>query len=208
MARISVLCFMAAALLAILSQIDAHAQTSPTGPTREERMKKQEGKMVYPFLKVGHLSGVIPVEDISVKPDPSKEVKLIFDFSQATSKGNQVTRINEGLEEVVRTLNLHMAAGVKKEKLKAAIVFHAGSVVTVLNDDYYRQQFQTTNPNLPLLQQLSAAGVELIICGQSLALREFSHSLLIPQIKIALSAKTTLTSYAGKGFFQFDISGE
>jgi intracellular sulfur oxidation DsrE/DsrF family protein len=179
------------------------SQTSP--PAREELFKKQESKMVFPLIKGGPMCGVIPVEDITSKPDPNKEVKLIFDFTQSTSTGNQAFKINEGLEEVARVLNLHVAAGVKKEKLKTIIVFHAGSIFSVMNNAFYQQKYQAPNPNLEMLNQLTTAGVEMIICGQSLALREIPHNMVLPQVKIAVAAKTTLSRYHAEGYYGFEI---
>lgn len=195
-------------LLVVVNTLTISAQTTQPSPTREERLKKQESKMVFPLVKGSFLSGVIPVEDITSKPDPAKQVKLIFDFTQSTSTGKQATKINEGLEEVARILNLHIASGVKKEKLKAVIIFHSGSILSVLSNEFYQQKYQSNNPNLDMLGQLNAAGVEMIICGQSLALREIEHRLLLPQVKIALAAKTTLTKYHGEGYFEFPIHAE
>jgi intracellular sulfur oxidation DsrE/DsrF family protein len=177
-------------------------------PTREERFKKLESKMIFPLIKGGAMCGVIPVENITSKPDPNKEIKLIFDFTQSTSEGNQAKKINEGLEEVARILNLHIAAGVKKEKLNSVIVFHSGAIFSILTNGYYQQKYQTDNPNLDILNQLSAAGVQMVICGQSLALREMPHNQIIPGAKVAISAKTTLSKFAADGYYTFSIKPE
>jgi len=198
-------CYLVVLGMLVTANLPLLAQTSPT---RAELLKKQESKLIYPLIKGGVSCGVVPVENATSKPDPNKEVKLIFDFTQATSSGNQAKNINEGLEEVARILNLHIAAGVKKEKLKAVIVFHAGSIMSVMNNEFYQQKFQATNPNLDILGQLSVAGVELIICGQSLALREIPHPNVLPQVKIAYAAKTTLSKYQGDGYVAFAIKTE
>jgi intracellular sulfur oxidation DsrE/DsrF family protein len=187
---------------------DAPAQNVQPAPTRDERLKKQESKMVFPFVKGSYLSGVIPVENPSLKADPNKTVKLIFEFTQATSAGKQATGVNEGLEELARILNLHILSGVKKEKLKAAVVFHAGAIMSVLSDNYYQQNYQKANPNLNLLNQLVAAGVDLYICGQSLVLREIPSSMVLPEVKVAVSAKTTLSHFAAEGYYEFLIKSE
>ena len=185
----------------------AASQNPTTLQIREERFKKQETKMVYPMFNAGVLSGVFPVENATYKPDPSKEVKLMFDFSQATSPGNQATKLNEGLAEVARVLNLHVAAGTPKEKIKAIVVFHAGSISTLLNDSFHQKLFQQPNPNESLLRQLNAAGISLIVCGQSLQLRDQPASNLLPFIQVAFSAKTTFTQYLGKGYNAYAIDG-
>jgi intracellular sulfur oxidation DsrE/DsrF family protein len=195
-------------LWGMANTISTTAQTTNTSPTRDERLKKQESKMVFPFVKGSYLSGVIPVENAALWENPNKTVKLMFDFTQATAAGMQATKVNEGLEEVARILNLHVVSGVKKENVKAMVVFHAGSIMSVLTDNYYQEKFQCANPNLELLNQLQAAGVELYICGQSLALREIPASTVLPQVKITVAAKTTITHYDALGYFGFEIKSE
>jgi intracellular sulfur oxidation DsrE/DsrF family protein len=195
-------------LMGLVHTFSITAQTTQASPTRDERLKKQESKMVFPMIKGSYLSGVIPVENAALKAGPNETVKLMFDFTQATSAGKQANKVNEGLEEVARILNIHVVSGVKKENIKAVIVFHAGSIMSVLSDNYYQQNYQAANPNIAMLNQLQAAGVELYICGQSLALREISASMVLPQVKVALAAKTTLTHFDALGYYEFVIKGE
>ena len=176
--------------------------------TREERFKKLESKMIFPLIKGGYMCGVIPVDNITSKPGTHIDIKLIFDFTQTTSKDNQAKKINEGLEEVARILNLHIASGVKKTKLKSVIIFHSGSIISILNNEFYQQNYKSNNPNVDMLKQLSSAGVEMVICGQSLALRNVPHSMLLPDVKIALAAKTTLSKYQSQGYIAFEIKTE
>ncbi len=192
----------------LFSALSAFAQHPANAQIKEERFKKLENKMIYPLIDAGYLSGVLPVRNVTEKPDPHKEVKLMFDFTQATSAGKQDTKINEGLAEVARVLNLHVAAGTQKEKIKAVVVFHAASIATIMNDDWYRDQFKGTNPNSALLQQLRSAGCLLVVCGQSLQLREIPDNALMPFIDVSISAKTTLTKYHQMGYFLFEIKGE
>jgi intracellular sulfur oxidation DsrE/DsrF family protein len=192
-------------IMAVFLTINIFAQTTPQ--MREERFKKMEPKMIYPMIKGSFLSGILPVEGITNKPDPAEEVKLMFDFTQATSEGNQANKVNEGLEEVARVMNLHVAAGVPKEKIKTVVVFHAGSILTVMHDAFYQKNFQATNPNIPLLEKLKEAGCTFVICGQSLALREIPSDNLLPFIEVAMAAKTTLTKYHALGYFKFEVKG-
>jgi len=195
-------------LLGVVNTLSIHAQTAQASPTRDERLKKQESKMVFPLIKASYLSGVIPVENAALKAGPNEQVKLMFDFTQATSAGKQATKVNEGLEEVARILNIHVLSGIKKENIKAVVVFHAGSIISVLSENYYQQNYQAANPNIAMLNQLQAAGVELYICGQSLALREIPASMVLPQVKVALAAKTTLTHFDALGYYEFVIKAE
>ena len=66
--------------------------------------------------------------------------------------------------------------------------------------------YSTNNPNVDLLNQLTTHGVELIVCGQSVMLRELSPDDFLPNIQFALSAKTTLSKYQNIGYILFDIN--
>ncbi|MCU0389155.1 MAG: DsrE family protein [Chitinophagaceae bacterium] len=200
------LIFLAALFLSVKNIV--FAQNPSNAQTREERFKKLESKMIFPVINAGYLSGVLPVGQPSEKPDPNAEVKLMFDFTQATSSGNQATKVNEGLAEVARVINLHAVAGTPEEKIKAVIVFHAASITTVMNDAFYQKQYQTNNPNALLLSKLNDLGCNLVICGQSLQLRDIPASNLLPFMKVAVAAKTTLTKYHQQGYFLFEIKGE
>jgi intracellular sulfur oxidation DsrE/DsrF family protein len=180
-----------------IATLHLQAQTSVN---REELFKKMESKMIFPFIKGSPLCGVIPIDQITNKPNPNKEVKLIFDFTKASTPGKQAESINAGLEEIARVMNLHVAAGVPKEKLKTIIVFHSGAIFSAMNDSYYLDNYKASNPNADILSQLKSAKTEMIICGQSLALREIAQSNLFDYIQVAFSAKTTLTKYIQEGY--------
>lgn len=191
------LCFLAFLFLMAGASQTIEAQTSTT---REELFKKMESKMIFPVIKGSPLCGVIPIDQITNKPDPNKEVKLIFDFTKASTPGKQAESINAGLEEIARVMNLHVAAGVPKEKLKTIIVFHSGAIFSVMNDNYYFDNYKAGNPNADILSQLKSAKTEMIICGQSLALRDIAQSNLFDYIQVAFSAKTTITKYLQEGY--------
>lgn len=187
------------------------AQTENATPaplTREQRYAKVEPQLIYPLVKGTMMSGVLPVKDLSNRLDPNEKISLIFNFTQGTANKAQATHINEGLDEVARILNLHIAAGIKKENLKAVIVFHSAAVMSILSNDYYQMNYGGKNPNLDFLNQLKTAGVETVVCGQSLGLRGFTKSELLPQIQIAQSAITTLSKYQHKGYILFEIKEE
>lgn len=195
---------MLAACLAItFLQSLLHAQ-----PTRMERFKKLAPQMVYPFMKGSFMSGVIPVSNLSEMPDTNREYKLIFDFTQASAPGTQTIEMNPGLDEVARILNLHMAAGIPRSKIKAVVVFHAGSIPILLQEAAHQSLLKVSNPNIAFLTELNTLGCRLVVCGQSLALREIPAGQLLPFIHIALAAKTTITKYYQEGYYVFEIKGE
>jgi intracellular sulfur oxidation DsrE/DsrF family protein len=185
-------------------QQEAKSQTAPT-TVREQKFNRLAPKMTYPLINAGPMSGVLPIEGITNSPDTKKEVRLLFDFTQSTPSGIQAEEINPGLLEVARVINLHAAAGYDPKKIKSVIVFHSGSILSIMNAEYYMEQYKKTNPNLELLEKLQKAGATMVVCGQSLELRDFKSAQLVKGIDVALSAKTTLTKYHQAGFFTFEI---
>lgn len=165
-------------------------------------------KMIYPLINAGPMSGVLPVEGVNNFSDTRSGMQLIFDFTQSTPAGGQADQVNPGLLEVARVLNLHVAAGYPPEKIKTVIIFHSGSILSLMNAEYYQTNYQKTNPNADLLEKLRKTGATLVVCGQSLALRDFSYTQLQQGIETAISAKTTLTKYQHKGYEKFEIKSE
>lgn len=174
--------------------------------SREERFAKLEPKMIFPLIKGSKMTGVIPVDFITNVLSPETKMKLVFDFTQNTANGAQSSHVNEGLEEVIRILNLHIAAGLKEGNLKAVVVFHSASLLSIMDDAYYQKTYGNKNPNTELLNQLISHGIELVVCGQSMLLRDFSPGDFLPGMQFALSARTTLSKYQNEGYILFPIN--
>lgn len=189
--------------------VSLYAQESKTESkpiSKEDRFAKLEPKMVFPLIKGSKMTGVVPVDFITNAPDTEEEMKLVFDFTQSTANNAQASHVNEGLEEVIRILNLHLASRFKRENLKAVVVFHSASILSIMNDKYYQKTYKTKNPNVDLINQLLKNNIEMVVCGQSILLRELSPDNFLPNIQFALSAKTTLSKYQNKGYILFDIN--
>jgi intracellular sulfur oxidation DsrE/DsrF family protein len=56
------------------------------------------------------------------------------------------------------------------------------------------------NPNLKLYDELQKAGVKMFVCGQSIINRKVDRTKQVPQVQIATSMLTTLTTYQLKGY--------
>ena len=70
--------------------------------------------------------------------------------------------------------------------MQVACVFHNLATKDALNNDAYQNRYQVDNPNQALIQELSQAGVELYICGQSINARSVNRSELGSSIQVAL----------------------
>jgi intracellular sulfur oxidation DsrE/DsrF family protein len=164
-----------------------------------ERWVKVESKLEYPYIKGGKYSGVIPVANPTEIPDPNIEYKLLFEltnFTDSTAKD-----ISDGINEVVRVINLHVASGILPKKIIPVLVVHAGALHYFKNNTAYQKKFKTDNPNLALLHELQTKlGAKFIACGQAMEFVNVKKEELIPEMLISYTAKTVITGYQLKGF--------
>ena len=129
----------------------------------------------------------VPNPDFPTPPD--RRYRAVFDVSETAEAPDEP---NRGLNTVARFLNMHAQAGVPPSQLEAAVVVHGGAGKDLLNDSAYRARFGVANPNGPLLEALSEAGVRIILCGQTAASRDLPREQLAEPVEMALSAMTAL----------------
>lgn len=141
--------------------------------------------------------GTINDIDNVYMPDKNIDYKIVIDLK---SSNDNYDKVNKGLNNVARLMNLHGVAGIKKEQLNVAVVLHYTATPTVLNNVGYQKKYGVDNPNLKLISQLKEAGVEFYICGQSLVARKYDFEDVNPDVTIAISMITTVTEYMMKGY--------
>lgn len=150
---------------------------------------------VNPVIK--HFGTVSEVPFSEENPDKKLDYKVIVEVSSDNPKPEA---IHEFFEKVAAIVNLHALGGVTADKLHVVMVIHGPAAQFVVNDTEYRKKFNSDNPNVPLFKELTAAGVKVFVCGQSLNKRNISKDQVTPEVKPALSAITTLTTYQLKGY--------
>ena len=137
------------------------------------------------------------VDHPEIETEIDSEMKVIFDIDKSSE---DKSKVNKYIEVAASFLNMHANLGMKPEQLKAAMTIHAEAAKDVLNNEAYKEKFGVDNPNLKLINALSKAGVDVIVCGQSAAKNHMSRNDIIPNVKIALSATTALIQYQNKGY--------
>lgn len=147
------------------------------------RITAEEPEFSYPLIK-GY-------GGIATQPEAAERArrgaKIVFDIT-AESTPDEVHR---GIESVARYLNLNAQAGHSPSDVKLALVLHGGATRCALNDKAYARVTKAgANPNLPLLAKLREHGVELFVCGQSLARNQFANDEVAQKLAIAVSAMT------------------
>jgi hypothetical protein len=160
---------------------------------------------MYPLIVNSEESAVYPVPQVTDKIDPKMKYKLVFHMVIWSKDPGSRSKINEGLAEIGRIINLHIAAGVPKENLELAVISNGSAMNVYLNNDAYQKKFKTNNPNLDILTQFSDLNTSLIACGQSEIFRNIAAKDFIPAVKTSFSAKVALSTYQLKGYVLFDI---
>lgn len=154
--------------------------------------------LVNPVIK--NYGGIYDVPDAKEKPDPAIDYKIVVDLASGSERPGE---LNMGLVNIARMINLHSVGGVPKEKLKVVVAIHNEASFSVMNNESYREKYNSDNPNLALYIELSQAGVQLFMCGQSMVARNIDRTKISGDIKIATSMLTVLSTYQLKGYAWF-----
>jgi intracellular sulfur oxidation DsrE/DsrF family protein len=126
----------------------------------------------------------------------NSEFKITFDVASTGGEGV----LNRKFDSLARFINMHTAAGVKKENIHLALVVHGKAIFDLLNNASYQQKYETTNPNEPLLKALLQNNVRVILCGQSAAANTVQGSQLVEGVEIQLSAMTAHALLQQEGY--------
>jgi intracellular sulfur oxidation DsrE/DsrF family protein len=139
----------------------------------------------------------IVLPDAAHQPDPKMRQRAVFSLTVAPASP---AATDPGLERVARAVNLLKASGVTKKQLDFVVLLSEGATDSALADPAYRVRHGVANPNLGLIAQLSAAGVQMFVCGQALHSRQLDSTSLAPSIAISLSALTSIITLQQQGY--------
>jgi intracellular sulfur oxidation DsrE/DsrF family protein len=138
-----------------------------------------------------------PLPDAAVQPQKGRTYKVIFNLSDAAAKANEVL---PGLASAARLLNVFVADGPAPRDLRVVAVFHASAGYAPISNEVYHAKFDVDNPNLKIIRELKAAGVQLFLCGQTLHDLNLNERDLLPEVKLATSAAIVLVTYQNDGY--------
>ena len=105
--------------------------------------------------------------------------------------------------EIVRVINLHVASGIPLKKIYPVIVVHGPALNAFTTNEYFKEKFKMDNPNIKLINDLSALGTKFIACGQAMYFMDIKKESMLPLVKISLTAQTALSSYRLKGYLKY-----
>jgi intracellular sulfur oxidation DsrE/DsrF family protein len=156
--------------------------------------------LLYPVIK--DYGGVEEDSFAVVRPDPAIDYKIVAEMGEPLKNKSQVYG---PLEVVARLYNLHIYGGVTQKNLHVAAVIYAGGTLATLNNEEYRKRFGIDNPNVKLIRELKDAGIEIIVCGQSVMKDQVDPTTINPDVEIATSRLTAVSTFQmkGYGFFIF-----
>lgn len=135
--------------------------------------------------------------DAAYQPQKDQVYRVVFALSKGPQKPEEVT---PGLDAVARAINLYTAAGVPLDHLKFVAVFYGPATGAALDAAHYKDHFKVDDPDIDLIHKLRAAGVDVVVCGQAYLGQGFPADGLNKEVRLALSALTTITALQAQGY--------
>jgi len=146
---------------------------------------------------VPEADGYVVIPKVAVAPQPGRVYRAIFDATRGASRPAQIlTALNQAGSE----LNAFAVSGVPPGHVKFVVVFHGDAIDGILDAAHYRAKFGVDNPNLPVLEKMKKAGVELYVCGQQLAGDKTDPATLAKDVTVASDALIVLMTYQNDGY--------
>lgn len=131
------------------------------------------------------------------QPKKGQVYKVVFALTKAPDKPSGV---NPSLDRVARAVNLFVNAGIPLDHLKFVAVMAGPATSSALDSEHYKAIYGVDNPNLPVIQKLRAAGVDVAVCGQAVAENDYEYEWVSKSVTLALSALTTVTTLQSQGY--------
>jgi len=141
-----------------------------------------------------------PVPDPSFPGDKSVEYKVVWDVTDGPAKPSELT---PGLARPAGFLMQTDANGINRKRVHLALIVHGAATTAMLTNEQYKAATGVDNPNIALMQAMSDAGVQIIVCGQALAGRKITRDQLLPFVKVATSATLARATLHAQGYATF-----
>jgi ubiquinone/menaquinone biosynthesis C-methylase UbiE/intracellular sulfur oxidation DsrE/DsrF family protein len=148
------------------------------------------------FPVIEGFGGVVAIADAV---DPLRSgMKLVLDVT-ADTKGPE--EVSKGLDRAARVLNLYGVSGMLASDVKITVILHGEATKSVLTDAAWESRFHVgKNPNLPLVESLQKAGVEVLVCGQALGYKKIDRSEVAASVPVAAAAFSVLMNRQVDGY--------
>ncbi|HEV2538291.1 MAG TPA: DsrE family protein [Frateuria sp.] len=146
---------------------------------------------------------VHPRPDAAVQPDPAVDYRI---FVRVTDDGKHPRESLHALDRLARLVNLMAVSKVPASHVHIVALLDGEAALASATDDvYHRFTKVAKNPNLPIVHALHQAGVDLLVCGQALAMEKLPDSAVVPDVTVSLSALTDTVVYEQKGYSYLEL---
>jgi intracellular sulfur oxidation DsrE/DsrF family protein len=174
-----------------------HRERDRLSTNHESEQQEQRARFWLDVPLIKDYGPAWPLPQAAVQPQKGRTYKALFDVTKLPPKPNQVV---PGLADAARLLNVFGSLGLSQTNLKIVAVLHGDAAYAAMNNDVYRSKFGIDNPNLKLIQELKAAGVQLFLCGQAFHDFNFQEKDILPDVKMATAAVVVLAMYENDGY--------
>jgi intracellular sulfur oxidation DsrE/DsrF family protein len=139
-----------------------------------------------------------PTDGAAERPDKTLRYRVVFNVTKA---GADASKPNPSLEKIARFLNLLAADGVRAQPGDVVAIIYGPATSIVATDAVYAIKTKAeTNPNLPLIAKLRAAGVTVAVCSQALHGNNIATKDVAPDVRVDVSAMTTMATLQLRGW--------
>jgi len=142
-----------------------------------------------------------PVPNPSFVGDKTVDYKVAWDVTAAPDKPDAMPA---GLARPANFLMMAEENGLDRKRVHLAIILHGGATSAVLTNEAYKAAKGVDNPSIALIKAMTDAGVQVIVCGQSLANNKIARDQVLPFVKVATSATFARATLHAQGYATFE----
>lgn len=155
---------------------------------------------LFLFLTLG--LGILPAGVVVAgEPIPvsvKQDVKVAYEATHDTWENG----VAKALNTIKKQKEFYRDMGVVKGQLNLHGVFHSDAGYFLLTDQAYRRHTGSIggNPNRSIIQELSAAGVSIELCAQTMKHNGWKAEDILPSVTVVHDAYTRLADLQLQGF--------
>lgn len=135
---------------------------------------------------------MVDVSGAQERPDPTLDYHVVFGVTRAAAKPDEP---NPTLDRVARFVNLLTHYGVPKEHIHVVAII-SGPATPIVK----KAADGGAPPDVALIAELSAAGVQVALCSQAASAHGISAADLLPGVRLDVSALTTIATLHARGY--------
>lgn len=148
-----------------------------------------------PIIQKG--GGHFPVPGATFTVPTGTTYKMAWDIEVGSARPADA---NAAYDVPARFVNQAAVIGMARNAIDVAVVIHGSAGEEMLTNEEYRARKGVDNPNIALLEEMSKAGVKIIICGQTVGSRKMPRDKILPFVLVAPSAAWAHAVLQQQGF--------